>query len=71
MDPDITAKRVINTPVHRFHLPPKPEMDTHAELAVPAGGDNIFKAKMLLVSKEGIQYIPGSLKHDLWLMNGT
>lgn len=47
---------------------PKTEMYTPTELAVTAGRDNILKAKKLLVSKEGMQYIPGSLKHDLWLM---
>lgn len=35
-------------------------MDTHAEVAVPAGGDNIFKAKKFVVTKEGLKYILGS-----------
>lgn len=36
-------------------------MDTHAEVSITAGGDNIFKAKKSLMSKEGMKYIPGSL----------
>lgn len=39
----------------------KCEMDTHAEIAVPAGGDTIFKAKKSLASKEGMN--PGSLNN--------
>lgn len=36
IDIDITAKRLLDTLVS-----PKHEMDTHAEAAVSAGGDNI------------------------------
>lgn len=41
-------------------------MDTDAEIALPAGGENIFKAKKSLVGKEGMKYFPGSLiaRHD-------
>lgn len=38
---------------------PKLEMNIHAEVALPAGG-NIFKSKKLVVTKEGMKYIPGS-----------
>lgn len=36
-------------------------MDTHAEVSIPAGGDNIFKSKKLLGAKERMKYIPGFL----------
>lgn len=39
---------------------PKLEMNIHAEVALPAGGGNIFKSKKLVVTKEGMKYIPGS-----------
>lgn len=35
-------------------------MDMHAE--VTAGGENIFKGKKSLVSKEGKKYIPEMIK---------
>lgn len=48
-------------PPFPFYASRKCEMDTHAEVAITAGGDNIFKAKKSLMSKEGMKYIPGSL----------
>lgn len=38
----------------------KSEIDTHAEVSLPAGGHNIFEAKKLRVSKEGMKHIPVS-----------
>lgn len=34
---------------------------THAKVALPAAGDNLFKAKKLVASKNHVKYIPGSL----------
>lgn len=36
-------------------------MDTHAQIALPAEGDNMFKATESVVNKKRIKYIPGSL----------
>lgn len=36
-------------------------MDTHTEVSVPAGGDNIIKSKKSLGTKERMKYIPGFL----------
>lgn len=40
---------------------PKHEMDMHAEVPVPAGGDHILKGKKSVVTKKGMKYIPGFL----------
>lgn len=37
------------------------EMDTHVEIALPAGGDYIFKAMKSVVSIKSINYIPEAL----------
>lgn len=37
----------------------------HAEIALPARGDNVFKAMMLVVSKQQVKYIPACLLHAL------
>lgn len=47
--------------ISRF-VSPEREMDMHAEVTVPAGGENIFKGKKSLVRKEGKKYIPEMIK---------
>lgn len=44
-----------------YFASPKHEMGMHAEIALPAGADNIFKAKKSVVNKKRIKYISGSL----------
>lgn len=36
-------------------------VDMHAEDALPAGGDSVFKAQKLVVNKTHMKYIAGSL----------
>lgn len=61
-----TTKREMDTVDQQVYFTfnfasPKCEMDTHAEIALQIGADNIFKAIKLVVSKKLMKYIPGSV----------
>lgn len=53
--------KMCNFPLCPCHALPL-QMDTHAEVALPAGGDNIFKPKKSVAAGRGaIKYISGFL----------